>query len=227
MNETVRHLTLPMTEQTARDLPLGAMVTVTGLMFTGRSRFHIRAIEQDLVPPIDYDSVNCFFHVGPVMRRAADAWEIVSIEPTSSIRFERYGGEVVRKLALRTLIGKTTMGPGTAEALREVGGVHLTKVGICGNQLARQVKKVHGVHFLEELGKTEASWVLEVERFGPFFVDIDAQGNNYFEALDAEAQLRLGPIRRELGIPESFDFTEVTPAAQAAHSPRLGRGAGH
>jgi tartrate/fumarate subfamily iron-sulfur-dependent hydro-lyase beta chain len=211
MSETIRHLTLPLTEKTARDLPLGAMVTVTGLVFTGRSRFHIRAIEQDVVPPIDFGAVNCFFHVGPVMRQTAKGWEIVSIEPTSSIRFERYGGAVVRKLGLRTLIGKTTMGPGTAEALSEVGGVHLTKIGICGNQLASQVTKVHGVHFLEELGKTEASWVLEVERFGPFFVDIDARGNNYFESLDAEAQARLRVIRQGLGIPHGFDFTEVTP----------------
>ena len=213
MNETIRHLTLPLTEQVARELPLGAMVTVSGLMFTGRSRFHIRAIEQDIVPPIDYNAINCFFHVGPVMRHTDKGWEIVSIEPTSSIRFERYGAAVVRKLGLRTLIGKTTMGPATAQALRDVGGVHLTKIGICGNQLASQVTKVHGVHFVEELGKTEASWILEVERFGPFFVDIDAQGNNYFEVLDAEAQAHLAPIRRQLGIPEQFDFTQVTPQA--------------
>jgi len=211
MNQTVHHLELPLAERTARDLPLGAMVTVSGLVFTGRSRFHIRAIEQDLVPPIDFSTVNCFFHVGPVMRKAATGWEIVSIEPTSSIRFERYGGDVVRKLGLRTLIGKTTMGPRTAEALKEVGGVHLTKIGICGNQLASQVAKVHGVHFLEELGKTEATWVLEVRRFGPFFVDIDARGNNYFETLDADAQARLASIQRELEIPEHFTFTEVTP----------------
>lgn len=211
MSEKIHHLTLPLTEQAARDLPLGAMVTVSGLMFTGRSRFHIRAIEQDIVPPIDYAAVNCFFHVGPVMRNTAAGWEIVSIEPTSSIRFERYGGDVVRKLGLRTLIGKTTMGPKTAEALRDIGGVHLTKIGICGNQLASQVTKVHGVHFLEELGKTEASWILEVERFGPFFVDIDARGNNYFETLDADAQARLNAIRHELGIPDGFGLTEVTP----------------
>ncbi len=63
----IRHLQLPLSEEVARDLPLGAMVTVSGLVFTGRSRFHIRAIEQDLVPPIDFDAVNCFLHAGPVM----------------------------------------------------------------------------------------------------------------------------------------------------------------
>ncbi|MGI6420366.1 MAG: fumarate hydratase C-terminal domain-containing protein [Thermoguttaceae bacterium] len=215
----IRHLQLPLSEEVARDLPLGAMVTVSGLVFTGRSRFHIRAIEQDLVPPIDFQTVNCFLHAGPVMRRAEQGWEIVSIEPTSSIRFERYGGQVVRKLRLRALIGKTTMGPGTAAALRDVGGVHLSKIGICGNQLAPQVTKVHGVHFLDELGKTEATWVLEVQRFGPFFVDIDSRGNNYFETLEADTLSRIQSVYKELGIPGDFDFTDVNSSAGRDREP--------
>ncbi len=169
----------------------------------------MRAIDDDVTPPLDYGRVNCFFHVGPVMRRADGAWEVVSIEPTSSIRFERYGGDVVRKLGLRALSGKTTMGPGTAEALREVGGVHLTKIGLCGNQLRRQVRKVLDVHFLEELGKTEATWVLDVERFGPFFVDMDASGRNYFEELDARVHDRLADAYRVLGVPPDFAYTRV------------------
>jgi len=209
MSDAIRHLQLPLTEDVARDLALGSLVTVSGLVFTGRSRFHIRAIEQDIVPPVDFGAVNCFFHVGPVVQQQGAEWEIVSIEPTSSIRFERYGADVVRKLKLRTLIGKTTMGPRTAEALREVGGVHLTKIGICGNQLAPQVTKIHGVHFLDELGKTEATWVFEVEQFGPFFVGIDAHGNNYFDEVHADTLSRIESIHQELGIPDGFDFTKV------------------
>lgn len=209
MSDAIRHLQLPLSEEVARELPLGAMVTVSGMIFTGRSRFHIRAVEQDILPDIDFNAINCFFHVGPVMREGPGGWEIVSIEPTSSIRFERYGADVVRKLKLRTLIGKTTMGPRTAEALREVGGVHLTKVGICGNQLTPQVKKVQGVHFLDALGKAEATWVMEVERFGPFFVGIDAQGNNYFDEIDADTASRIPAIYEELGIPDDYRFTNV------------------
>jgi tartrate/fumarate subfamily iron-sulfur-dependent hydro-lyase beta chain len=211
VNDTVRHLQLPLSEDEARSLTLGEAVTVSGLIFTGRSRFHIRAIEEDVVPPIDFAQVNCFFHVGPVMSEGSEGWEVVSIEPTSSIRFERYGGAVVRKLGLRTLIGKTTMGPETARALREVGGVHLTKFGVCGNLLRRQVRRVVEVHFLEELGKTEATWVMEVERFGPFFVDMDAQGRNYFTDLDAVGRERLEAVYEELGIPADFSYTEVNP----------------
>ena len=205
----MRDIKLPMSEADVKSLKLGEMITVSGLLFTGRSRFHIRAIEDNVFPPIDYSKINCFFHVGPVMQKQGEEWEVVSCEPTSSIRFERYGADVVRKFSLRTLIGKTTMGPRTAEALREVGGVYLSKIGLSGNALRGQVKKVHDVYFLDELGKTECTWVYEVEKFGPFFVAMDAQGRNYFEELSQEAQARMPEIEKALGIPQDYEYTEV------------------
>lgn len=214
MNAGIKHLTLPLSESDARGLRLGDMVDVTGLVFTGRSRFHIRAAVENVLPPLDFAEVNAFFHVGPVMLRSGERWQVVSIEPTSSIRFEKYGAAVVRRLGLRTLIGKTTMGPATAEALREVGGVHLSKIGLCGNLLRRQVKRVVGVHFLEELGKTEATWVFEVERFGPFFVDMDAQGRNYFGEQEAEVESRMAEVRAMLGVPPDFAYTQVGPGGE-------------
>ncbi len=205
----MKDLKLPLSARDAAQLELGEIVTVSGLIFTGRSRFHIRAIENDAYPPLDYGRINCFFHVGPVMKNTGNGWEVVSIEPTSSIRFERYGADVVRKFKLRTLIGKTTMGVRTAEALKEVGGVYLSKIGLSGNSLRKQVKKVREVHFLNELGKTEATWVFEVEKFGPFFVAIDARGRNYFEQLARDVEQAKARCLRELGIPGDYIRTEV------------------
>ena len=211
MTQEIKHLQLPLDPEVAAQLELGQMVTVTGRMFTGRSRFHIRAAEDNVFPPIDYGQINCFFHVGPVMQRTEDGWTVVTAEPTSSIRFERYGADIVRKFGLRTLMGKTTMGPRTAAALRETGGVYLSKIGLCGNKLAEQVKCVEEVHFLDELGKTEATWVFDVEQFGPFFVAIDTQGRSYFEDLDREAARRQKMVEEKLGISPEFDFTSVNP----------------
>ncbi len=217
-----REIKLPLSKEDALSLKLGEIVNVSGMLFTGRSRFHIRAIEEDIFPQLDYAKVNCFFHVGPVMRQENGEWKIVSIEPTSSIRFERYGADVVRKFNLRTLIGKTTMGPRTAEALKEVGGVYLTKIGLCGNQLRDQVVKVHKVHFLDELGKTEATWVMEVDNFGPFFVAIDAQGSSYFEKLNIDMEKRMAEINAALGIPSTYSFTEVN-CSESVNSSEKGR----
>ena len=93
--------------------------------------------------------------------------------------------------------------------LKEVGGVYLSKIGLSGNALRGQVKKVHEVHFLDELGKTEATWIYEVENFGPFFVAMDTNGRNYFEELAREADAKMPEIEKKLGIPEGYDYTEV------------------
>jgi len=205
----MKELRLPLSPQDARSLKLGEIVTVNGLLFTGRSRFHIRAIEQNIEPPVNYQAVNCFFHTGPVMQQDNGQWHTVSCEPTSSIRFERYGAAVVRKFNLRTLIGKTTMGPETARALAETNGVYLSKIGLSGNALRDQIVRVHDVYFLEELGKTEATWIYEVKNFGPFFVAIDAFGRNYFEELGTEVAAALPAIKQKLGIPHDYVDTEV------------------
>ena len=54
----MKDIHLPMSEADARSLKLGEMITVSGLLFTGRSRFHIRAIEDKVFPPIDYEKIN-------------------------------------------------------------------------------------------------------------------------------------------------------------------------
>jgi fumarate hydratase subunit beta len=81
MNEAIRDLKLPLSAEEAKKLKIGDMVTVSGMIFTGRSRFHIRAIEKGILPPVDFSAINCFFHVGPVMKKVSGKWEIVSIEP--------------------------------------------------------------------------------------------------------------------------------------------------
>lgn len=207
--KNTRNLKLPLAEKIAEGLKLGDIINVSGTIFTGRSRFHIRAIEEKIVPPLDYSKINSFLHAGPVMKKTSNGWKVVSIEPTSSIRFERYGGDVIKKLHLRVVMGKTTMDRKAAAALRETGGVYLSKIGLCGNMLAGQVKIVSGVYFLEELGKTEATWVLEVDNFGPFFVAIDSSGRSYFEDLDCEVKKNLKSARKQLGISEDYKLTSV------------------
>jgi len=207
----ITNIQLPLSAKEAAKLKLGEIVSVNGRIFTGRSLFHIRAIEKNILPPVDFSAVNGFFHVGPVMRQEKGEWKIVSIEPTSSIRFERYGGDVIKKLNLRAVMGKTTMGAKSAAALKETSGVYLSKIGVCGNQLAEHVQRVESVYFLEELGKTEACWIFEVDCFGPFFVGIDSNGRNYFEELNDKARKNISEIYKDLGIPADYKLTSVSP----------------
>jgi len=202
-------LRLPLSEADARNLSVGDMVCLDGLLFTGRESFYLRAVNEGILPPLDYDAINVMMHVGPVIKRTPEGWLPISMTPTTSIRMEKFCGPLIHQLRTRAIIGKGTMGERTKVALRGVGAVHLCGVGINPTALARQVRRVVDVYFLEEIGPTEATWILEVAGFGPFVVDMDSRGNNLFEALCEESLKRLQEIYEKHGIPLDFEYTPI------------------
>jgi tartrate/fumarate subfamily iron-sulfur-dependent hydro-lyase beta chain len=204
-----KYLKIPLREEDVRGLEIGDVIFLDGPVYTGRSLFHIRAIDQGIIPPIDFNQMNVLLHIGPVMEKVDDIWRPISMAPTSSIRFEKYGPSIIKKLGIRAIIGKTTMGTETMKAMKEFGAVHLTVVGVMGNILAKQVKKVIDVYFLEELGKTEATWVMDIEKGGPFIVDIDTKGNNLFHNVNREINLKFEGFYKKFGIPKDFKYTDV------------------
>jgi len=203
------YLKIPLKEGDVRKLEIGDVVFLDGPIYTGRSLFHIRAIDQNIIPPLNFKQMNVLMHIGPVMEKVDDLWRPVSMAPTSSIRFEKYGPAIIKKLEVRAIIGKTTMGTGTMEMMKKFGSVHLTVVGIMGNLLANQVKEVLGVHFMDELGRTEATWVMELEKGGPFIVDIDTEGNNLFHQINREVGSKFEKFYEKFGIPKGFEYTDV------------------
>lgn len=195
-------LSIPLSEQDIRNLCVGDVIYLDGVIYTGRTRFHVAVLEENLLPPLDFDQLNVFQHVGPVMRRSKerdDGWEPLCVAATASTRFEKYGAEIIKELGLRAIIGKGTMGRKTMEAMRELGCVHLCAVGMNGNVLATKVKQVLGVHNLEAFGMIEATWVLKVEDFGPWIVDIDTEGRNLFHNLERETRSRAGEVLHHFG----------------------------
>ena len=183
-----KRLRSPLNEDDVRELNIWDVVYLDGLVFTGRSLFHTRAIENDVLPPVDFSECNIMLHMGGIMRRVKDHWKPVSLLCTSSIRFETLGPQIIDKLGLRAIIGKGTMGAGTMAAMKQKGCVHLAWGALIGNGLARRVKKVVNVFDLETLGPMDATWLFEVEEFGPFIVDIDTKGRNLFD--DAHAKVK-------------------------------------
>lgn len=194
------HLNIPLTERDVLGLKLGDLVYFNGPLFTVRSLFHIRAIRENILPPIDFKRLNVMVHIGPVMKRDGDHWSPVSLDPTTSMRFEKYTAEVVSKLGLRAIIGKGSMGSKTMEAMKKYGCVHLAKIGIYGNILASKVTRVLGVYGLKEMGPIECTWVLEVKDFGPFLVDIDTQGQSFFEDIKRTTQEKLLSVYQRFSI---------------------------
>ena len=205
-----RYLKIPLSEAIVRELDVGEVVYLDGPIYTGRSLFHIRAVDQDILPPVDPEKMNVLVHAGPMMERVNDGWRPISMTLTASIRFDKYGPAIIKKLGIRAIVGKTTMGNETMEAMKEHGTVHLTSVGVMTNILPRQVKKVLGVHFLDELGGTEATWMIEFEKAGPFIVDMDTRGNNLFHQVNRDVERKFNKLYKKFGIPKGFRYTDVT-----------------
>lgn len=202
-------LTIPLDLEDISDLSLGDIVFFDGLIFTAGPQFHLRALKQGIVPSIDFSRANVMLHTTPNIRRAASGWEVVAIEPMPSLPLEPFGEGIIKALGLRAIIGKTTMGEGTMRAAKDYGCLHVSKLGIYGRTLAWRVKRVVDVCFLDELGPAEATWLLEVQDFGPFVVDIDRRGNNLFHQLKEEMDERRRETFRVLGLDETYTSASI------------------
>lgn len=184
------HLRLPLREEDVRALRAGEEVALSGVLHTGRDRFH-KFLAEGGASPVSLRG-GALYHCGPVVVRdgAAGAWRVVAAGPTTSAREEPYMAAIVEREGLRAVIGKGGMGDKTLEACRAHGCVYLQAVGGAAALLARCVRRVVSVHFLAEFGATEACWGLEVEAF-PALVGIDAAGRSLFSDVRAASRAAL------------------------------------
>ena len=188
-------LRTPLSEADVRALRAGDEVLLSGRVHTGRDRFHKAVFERGECP-VDLAG-GALFHCGPVVVRDPAAggagWRVVAAGPTTSIREEPYMAAIVERHGLRAIVGKGGMGEATREACRRFGCVYLQAVGGAAALLARCVKRVAAVHFLDEFGATEACWSLDVEDL-PLLVGMDASGRSLYAEVEASSRAALDAL---------------------------------
>ncbi len=90
------------------------------------------------------------------------------------------------------------------------GAVYLTTVGYgTGALLGRGITRVREVHWLEELGISQALWVFEVKNFGPLLVESDAKGNSLSEQNNRAMAARLDALYENLKPPARARYGET------------------
>lgn len=183
----VVELRAPITEEQIRELKMGDVVKISGIMHTGRDAIHKYLMENDA--PLDLDG-QIIYHCGPVMLKDEDGkWHVKAAGPTTSIREEPYQGDIMKKFGIRAVIGKGGMGPKTLKALQEHGGVYLNAIGGAAQYYADCIKEVEGVDLME-FGIPEAMWHLRVEDFTAV-VTMDSHGNSLHEDVDKSSLEKL------------------------------------
>lgn len=166
-------LRTPLSEKDVLKLKAGDVVHLSGEIVTARDAAHRRILSlprEEL--PFDPEGA-VIYHCGPVVRKKAYSWKVVSAGPTTSARMNRYLDGIL-SLGVRGIIGKGGM---RAEPFKG-RAVYFAFTGGAGSLAAESIKRVKAVHWLD-LGIPEALWVLEVEDF-PVIVAIDAHGNSLY-----------------------------------------------
>jgi len=183
-------LKLPATTEQLAALDIGAVVHLTGRVYTAREGAYRRAVEDGVGLPAAPEQLGfANFHCSPAATLNADGSATVgAVTATASFRFAKWlegwfklsrANVIIGKGGMTSAIYKRHFVPNRA--------VYLTTVGYgTGALLGRGIKRVAATYWVEELGLAQAVWVLEVEDFGPFLVDGDLAGNSLFERENAK-----------------------------------------
>ncbi|MEQ9326312.1 MAG: fumarate hydratase C-terminal domain-containing protein [Rhodospirillales bacterium] len=203
----------PVTDEDIAKLELGNVVYLDGVIYTGREGVYQRILGDGIAPPIDLASIsNVNFHCSPAARVNDDgSFEIGAVTATASFRFSKWLPKWFETSGCKVIIGKGGM---SGEDYRNIfvpnGATYLTTVGYgTGALLGRGIKKIRDAIWLDDLGIAQAMWVLEVEKFGPFIVDCDREGNSLFDQQNAEIADRLDGLYEGLKRPALHRYGET------------------
>lgn len=178
-------LKTPLKKDEVVKLRVGDLLYISGEIFTSRDRTQRLILEAKGKGTLPFPLEGLVeFHAGPIVRRKGQEWEIVSIGPTTSFRMEAGEYRFIKETGIACVIGKGGMGEKTKEACKEFKAFYGVLPGGAAALLAKKVKHILGVYWLEELGVPEAMWHLEVEGFGPTIITIDPLGNDMYEDLE-------------------------------------------
>ena len=183
--ENLRPIVIPFEENILQTLKAGDLISLTGILYTGRDQTHRRLIallDEGKKLPVDLQG-QLLYYVGP--SPAKEGQVIGAAGPTTSYRMDAYTPRLL-ELGLKGTLGKGSRSMPVREAMKKHGAVYFATVGGAGALLSKSIVKSELVAF-EDAGP-EALFQFEVVNF-PAVVINDLEGNDYYEMVTAE---RLG-----------------------------------
>ena len=172
-----RHITAPITKETAKTLHAGDYVYITGTIYTARDAAHKRmqeTLQRGEALPLEMKG-NVIYYMGPSPAR--EGRPIGSAGPTTASRMDKYAPELL-DLGLGAMIGKGKRSQEVKDAIVRNGSVYFAAVGGAGALLSKCILSSEVIAY-NDLG-TEAIRKLQVKDF-PVIVVIDSEGNNLYE----------------------------------------------
>ncbi len=207
------NLNVPVTTEQLKDVEIGDIVYLSGVVYTAREGVYKRILEDGESLPDNLAQIsNANFHCSPAARQNPDgSFTIGAMTGTASFRFSKWLDQWFDVSGAKIIIGKGGM---TSEDYKKYfvphGAIYLTTVGYgTGALLGRGIKGIRDVHWFDELGIAQAMWMVEVENFGPFIADSDLEGNSLFERETAKVNAGLGKLYEGTKPPALHRFGET------------------
>lgn len=181
----VKKITLPLTDETLKELKAGDQVLLTGVIYVARDTAHKRMIEAlDQGKPLPFDIIGqTIYYMGPAPAKPGQP--IGSAGPTTSSRMDTYSPRLIAE-GLKGMVGKGMRSQAVKDAMKRYKAVYLAAIGGAGALISKSIKKSEVIAY-EELG-AEAVRRLEVENF-PATVVNDIYGGDLYQ--EGKARYRI------------------------------------
>ncbi len=176
MAEEIR-MNAPLTNEDVEKLRAGDLVSLSGVIYTGRDAAHKRLVEllnQGKELPIDIRG-QVIYYVGPAPARPG--YPIGPAGPTTSYRMDPYAPLLIEH-GLKGMIGKGNRGEEVREVMKKHKAVYFAATGGAAALISKRIKTSEIVAY-EDLGP-EAIRKLEIVDF-PLIVANDCWGGDLFE----------------------------------------------
>lgn len=197
MSREVR-LTTPLTEKEVREIKAGDVVYLDGIVYQVRFPAHLRALEyaaREEQLPFDLKRA-VIYHVYTSVTESDSGPHLNYLGATTSALLNRIEPQFIRTFKLGAIIGKGGMDKVCLDAMREVGCVFLAQVGGASALYTAKVKGISEIYW-EDMG-TERVLGLELEKFGPLIVGMDASGNSLYEQVQIKLKDKLPDLYKLL-----------------------------
>ena len=195
-------LTLPVDEAAVRALRVGDTVTLQKTLFGIRDATLIHMFDKGRTTRFDLHG-HAVIHTAPNVRKvevssaAPSGYEPLCIGTTTSMRMERFTRPLMERDGVRIIIGKGGMGPGSADAFRDLGGAYLAIIGGAAALETTWIEAIEGVD-MDDL-HPESLWHFRIKDFGPLLVGMDCYGGSLFSRVQEAVAGRRQAVLDSLG----------------------------
>ena len=194
---------MPVTEAQVRALRVNDTVSLNGTLFGIRDATYIHMFDRGRKARFDMNG-HAVIHTAPNVRKVEKSAEYpagyapICIGTTTSARMERFTRPLMEQYGVRMTIGKGGLGPASARAFSDLGGVYLAIVGGAAALETTWIEQIEEVD-LDDLNP-ESLWKFRVRGFGPLLVSMDSHGGSLYTQVNEQSRDRRAAALAALGV---------------------------